>query len=64
MSDRPPSYRDDVLPEKNPSSPEKKKGESFNTAHNPPNNPTKNHRPESFNVNDDYNCDCDPGDED
>lgn len=43
----------DVTPEKY-STPDKKKGESFNQASNAPNNPTKNKRPESYNTNDDY----------
>lgn len=36
--------------------PVKKKGESFDEAMNPPNNPLKDHQPTSFNVTDDY-CD-------
>ncbi len=54
----------DVSPEKY-SNPKKDKGESFNTAANPPNNPTKNMQPTSHNVTDDYPC-CnfhDDGDE-
>lgn len=43
----------DVSPEKY-STPKKDKGESHNNAMNAPNNPTKNHPPMSFNVNDDY----------
>ena len=52
----PQTYRNDVNPEKY-SNPDKKKGESFNEAMNPPNNPTKNHQPTSYNVTDDYPCD-------
>lgn len=37
----------------------KKDQESFNEAMNSPNNPTKNHRPTSFNPNDDYCYDDD-----
>lgn len=43
----------DVSPEKYSNS-DKKKGESFNTAANAPNNPTKNKQPTSYNVTDDY----------
>lgn len=58
MSDYPVTKRTDVSPSKNPTA-EKKHGESFNTAFNPPNNPTKNKRPNlPYNVNDGY---CDEG---
>lgn len=54
MSDKfPQTSRNDISPEKY-SNPDKNKGESFNEAMNAPNNPTKNHRPESYNVTDDY----------
>lgn len=46
----------DVTPEKNPTA-TKTKGESFNEAHNPPNNPTKNHQPACWNVTDAYSYD-------
>lgn len=36
------------------STPKKEHGESFNEAMNPPNNPTKNEQPTSFNVDADY----------
>jgi hypothetical protein len=52
----------DVKPEKY-STPDKKKGESFNEAMNPPNNPTKDKQPSHYNVNYDYpTFDHDPGD--
>lgn len=47
----------DVSPSKN-DFPTSKHGEEFNEAMNPPNNPTKNHRPTHFNVTYDY-CDHD-----
>lgn len=54
MADKwPVTSRTDVLPSKN-SFPEKKHGESFNTAYNPPNNPKKDHQPTSYNVTADY----------
>lgn len=53
MPEFPVTKRTDVSPEKY-STPDKKKGESFNEAFNSPNNPTKNHRPESYNTTDDY----------
>lgn len=59
MSDRPDSFRTDVLPSKNPTA-EKKKSESFNTAFNTPNNPKHEDQPTSFNVTDDYGHGYDP----
>lgn len=56
----PVTSRTDILPSKNPSA-TKEHGESFNEAMNPPNNPTKNYQPKSFNVTDDY---CDDQDSD
>ena len=56
MADKfPQSSRSELAPEKY-SNPKKDKGESFNEAANPPNNPTKNKQPQSYNVTDDY-CD-------
>lgn len=49
----PVTNRTDVSPEKY-SNPKKDKGESFNEAHNAPNNPTKDKRPEAYNTTDDY----------
>ena len=53
MAEFPQKSRDSLAPEKY-SNPKKDHGESFNEAMNAPNNPTKNHRPESYNVTDDY----------
>lgn len=49
----PHNDRKELRPEKY-STPDKKRGESFDEAMNAPNNPTKNHQPTSYNVTDDY----------
>jgi hypothetical protein len=60
MSKFPVTRRDDVAPAPLPTA-EKRKGESFNNAMNPPNDPQKRYQPSSFNVTADY---CDDADED
>lgn len=60
MSEFPVTKRTDVAPEPYTTK-KKERGESFDEAANLPNNPTKNHRPESYNVTDDY---CSPMDGD
>ena len=51
--EKPGAHRSDVLPSKN-DFPESKRGESFEEAANPPNNPKKDKQPDSWNVNNDY----------
>lgn len=62
MPEFPVTKRTDVLPEKW-TNPKKDKGESFNTAANAPNNPTKDKQPTSYNTSDDYpSCNFDEDD--
>lgn len=55
MADNPQHNWADLSPEKL-SNPKKKMGEHFDDAANAPNNPTKDARPTSFNVTNDYGC--------
>lgn len=55
MADNPQHKWSDLSPETY-SNPKKKMGEHFDTAANAPNNPTKDDRPTSFNVTNDYGC--------